>query len=88
MTKDQALFLLSAKALLEAIAECEMGVPESALYMALGADYDRSVNVLAFLKDKKAIKVTRHLCRKGPDFDKIFGLLTDFENKINSLKQA
>jgi len=85
MNRSQALFLLESKAVLDVLAEESLplgGIPESHIYMGLGMDYDRSVGVISFLRDKKAIKVSRHLVSKGADFDKIHSLLCEFESKV------
>lgn len=85
MNKQQLLFLLQAKAVMETVKLSSYGVPESQVYLALNMNFEQSSNIVCFLKDKKAIKVNRNLITAGEDFDGFYEILEKIEQKVKSL---
>lgn len=83
MTREQALFLLTCKAVLETVKEAD--VPHSMIYMAVGMDMDKTTDVLSFLTKNKAVTVKNHLVRKSERFDTVLNALVEFETKLKSL---
>lgn len=84
ITMHQIKTALTCLAVLETIEEAKDslgGVPESGLYVALGMDYDATVNVISILTNStvNAIESKRHLLVPGPRFEKSLTDLRKFK---------